>query len=313
MDNVYDCLVANGKGYDKLSEMNKIEFQLFMLFLSISVHRYEWKGLPKELPAWCLEKVVNLYGQGVLFKVGNEYVVTSAVTNSLLNVYNEPCQVVPVAMNGMSFPVVTVKKTLVQNNDSFVSVEQDGVLIKNNLYSIPTYALIKPFIKKLCFIWESAGINAGLSRIVALIHCNKDIAPAIRTEMKKLIGSSNGVAIVNEKTNILEQIDKLDFNVAYEPDKYWIDFDNTFNLICELVGLTTDLNKAKKERVVVAQVESNDELTTIIADTYLTYRKQSCEEMNNLFGLNVSVEEKEDIKVTNPSDDFKAPSGELED
>lgn len=305
-DNVYECLVNNGQGYNKLSEMNQIEFQLFMLFLGLSIHRYEWENLPSEIPSWCLEKVINLYGQGVLFEVGGQYLVTSAVNSSLLNIYNEPCQVQPVAMNGMTFPLVNVKDNTIINNDEMQIVKQNGVLIKNNVYSIPTYAMLKPFIKKLCFIWESAGINASLSRIVALIQANKDVAGSVRTEISKIIGSKSGIAVVNEKMNTLEMINKVDLRVDYMPDKYWQDFDNTFNMICQLIGLTTDMNKNKKERVVVAQVESNDEVTSIICDSYLEYREQAVDEMNKLFGLGVKVYEKKDIKTTNPND-YKEP------
>ena len=302
-DKVYDCLCKDGSGYDKLTEMNKIEFQMFTLFMGIAVHRFAWEGLPKEMPSWCLEKVVNLYGQGVVFKVQDQYLCTTAVNSSLLNIYGEPCQVQPVAINGISFPLKYVKDTMVENHDSLEYVKQDGVLVKNNLYSIPTYALIKPYIKRLCFIWESAGINAGLSRIVALVHCNKDISGTIRAEINKIMGTKSGIAIVNEKTNVLDKIDKVDMKVEYTPEKYWLDFDNTFNKVCELIGITTDMNKAKKERVVVAQVESNDELTTIVEDTFLEYRKLACEEIKEVFGLNVEVNNKcEEVKSTEPLD-----------
>lgn len=306
-DLIFQCLCQDGNGFERLKGMNTIKMQMFMLFLSLSTHRFKWNGLPKELPAWCLEKVVNLYGQGVVFKVGDEYVCTSAVNSSMLNVYGEPCQVQPVAINGVSFPVKTVKKTMFVTGEVIKTQEQDAVLIKNNIYSIPTYALIKPYVEKLCFIWESMGINAGLSRIVALIHCNKDLSGAIKSEIGKIMGGTrNGLAIVNEKSNVLDKIEKLDLKVEYTPDKFWLDFDNTFNKICELIGITTDMNKAKKERVVVAQVESNDELTTIVEDSYLEHRKIACDEMKELFGLNVTVENKVGSeKVTNPNDGSK--------
>lgn len=303
-DLIFNCLANDGDGYDKLSSMNQIKLQMFFLFMSIAIHRYDWKGLPKELPSWCLEKVVNLYGQGVIFEVGGQYLCTSAVNSSLLNIYGEPCEVEPVAINGMSFPNVFVKDYTDINNDNMTLVKQNGVLIKNNIFSIPTYALLKPYIEKLCFIWESAGINAGLSRIVALIHCNKDISGVVKSEIGRIMGGSkNGLAVINEKTNILDQIEKVDLKVEYTPDRYWLDFDNTFNKICELIGVTTDMNKAKKERVVVAQVESNDELTTIIEDTFLEYRKIGCKEMSSVFGLSVSVDNKvSKTKSTEPLD-----------
>lgn len=310
-DEIFNVLKNDGAGYNKLSEMNKITFQMLLLFLTIATERYEWKGLPKEIKPYQLEKILNLFGQAVFFKVGNKYVVTQAVNSSLLNIYGEPTQVQPVALNGKSFPLVRVYEDVEQVNGKYVEMKKDGVLIKNNIYSIPTYALIKPMIDRLCFIWESAGINAGLSRVLALVHCNKDISGVVKSEIGKIMGGTrNGLAIVSDKSNVLEKIEKLDLKVDYVADKYWLDFDNTFNLICEVVGITTDMNKAKKERVLTAQVESNDELTSIVAKGYLGYRKNSCEEINELYGLSMSVDEYKQIKSTKPLDNKKLVNGE---
>ena len=302
-DLMLQILTNDGAGYNKLSEMNKISFQMLLLFLTIATERYEWKGLPKEISQWNLEKILNLYGQAVLFKVGEKYLVTQAVNSSLLNVYGQPTEVQPVALNGRSFPRVQVYEDIVEDKGKLVVAKKNAVLIKNNMFSLPTYALIKPMVDRLCFIWESAGINAGLSRVIALVHCNKDISGIVKSEIGKIMGGTrNGLAIISDKSNVLDKIEKLDLKVEYTPQEYWTDFDNTFNLICETIGITTDMNKAKKERVLTAQVESNDELTSIVAKGYLEFRKLACEEAKELFSLGMSCEEYKQIKSTKPLD-----------
>lgn len=309
-DLILQALQNDGAGYNKLGEMNKITFQMILLFITIATERYEWKGLPKEIKPYQLEKILNLFGQAVLFKVGNNYIVTQAVNTSTLNVYGEPTEVQPVALNGKSFPKVRVYDDVVKVGDKYEVAKRDGVLIKNNMFSLPTYAMIKPMVDRLCFIWESAGINAGLSRVLALVHCNKDISGVVKSEIGKIMGGTRtGLAIVSDKSNVLEKIEKLDLKVDYVPNDYWTDFDNTFNLICEVVGLTTDMNKAKKERVLTAQVESNDELTSIVAKGYLGFRKNSCEDANEVFGLSMSVDEYKQIKSTKPTDNKMLVNG----
>ena len=310
-DIMLNVLTNDGVGYNKLSEMNKITFQMLLLFLTIATERYEWKGLPKEIKPYQLEKILNLFGQAVLFKVGTKYIVTQAVNSSTLNVYGEPMEVQPVALNGKSFPRVRVYEDIEEVDGKYYVLKRDGVLIKNNMYSLPTYALIKPMVDRLCFIWESAGINAGLSRVLALIHCNKDISGIVKSEIGKIMGGTRtGLAIVSDKSNILDKIEKLDLKVDYTPQEYWTDFDNTFNLICEVVGITTDMNKAKKERVLTAQVESNDELTSVVAKGYLGFRKNACEDSKEVFGLSMSVEEYKQIKSTKPLDNKELVNGE---
>lgn len=301
-DFVFMCLVNNGKDYEKLDKMQQIEVQLFLYIFGIINAQFKWEGLPKEVRDYNVEKVLNMYGQGVLFKPNGteQYAFCNAVNTNMLNIYGEPCEVQPVAINGMSFDRVQVNTMLDGKGEI---KEQNAVLIKNNLTSTPTYAMIKPMVEQLAFIWQSKGINAGLSRVKALVHANKSVASSIKQQLKSIVGSSSFIPVVSEKTNILKEIEKLDFNVEYEPDKYWEDFDKTFATICQWLGITTNLSQNKKERLIVSEVESNDELTTISEDARLSFRKLGCKQANELFGLDISCENKvPDVKATQPMD-----------
>ena len=301
-DLVFMCLLHNGKDYEKLDKMQQIQVQLFLYIFGIINEQFKWEGLPKELRSYNVEKVLNLYGQGVLFNPNGseQFAFCNAVNTNMLNIYGEPCEVQPVALNGMSFERVRVNTMLDGKGEI---QEQNAVLIKNNMTSTPTYAMIKPLVEEMAFIWESKGINAGLSRIKAIIHSNKNLASTIRQQVKSIIGSSSMIPVVSEKTNILKEIEKLDFNVEYTPEKYWEDFDKCFATICQWLGITTNLSQDKKERLIVSEVESNDELTTISEDARLVYRKLGCEQAKELFGLDISCENKvPDVKATQPMD-----------
>ena len=299
-DLIFQCLLNNGHGYEKLDKMQQIEVQLFIYVFGIINEQFKWEGLPQEIRPYNIEKVLNMYGQGVLFKVGDNYAFCNAVNTNMLNIYGEPAEVQPVAINGMTFDRVKVNTYLGETGEI---EEQNAVLIKNNLTSTPTYAMIKPLVEELAFIWQSKGINAGLSRVKALIHSNKNNASAIKQQLKSILGSSTMIPVVSEKTNIMKEIEKLDFNVEYEPEKYWQDFDKCFATLCQWLGITTNLSQDKKERLIVSEVESNDELTTISEDARLSFRKLGCEKANEMFGLNISCENKvPDVKATQPMD-----------
>ena len=299
-DMIFQCLLNNGHGYEKLDKMQQIEVQLFIYIFGIINEQFKWEGLPKEIKPYNIEKVLNMYGQGVLFKVNDNYAFCNAVNTNMLNIYGEPAEVQPVAINGFTFDRVKVNTYLGETGNI---EEQNAVLIKNNLTSTPTYAMIKPMVEELAFIWQSKGINAGLSRVKVLIHANKNVASGIKQQIKSILGSSTMIPVVSEKTHVMEEIEKLDFNVEYEPDKYWEDFDKCFATICQWLGITTNLSQNKKERLIVSEVESNDELTTISEDARLSFRKLGCEGAKELFGLDITCENKvPDVKATQPMD-----------
>ena len=116
-------------------------------------------------------------------------------------------------------------------------------------------------------------------------------------------GNSSMMPVVSDKVNMMKEIEKLDFNVEYQPDIYWEDFDKTIAFICQMVGITTNLAQGKKERLIVSEVESNDEFTTICEDTRLSFRKMGAEDAKETFGLSLSCENKvPDVKATQPMD-----------
>lgn len=310
-DLVFDFLLFNRKpDYEKLDRMQKIEVQLFIYIFGVINEQFKWEGLPDNIKPYNVEKVLNLYGQGVLFKYNDMFAFCNAVNSASLNIYGEPVEVQPIAINGMAFPRVSVSN----NIDNAGNIrEQNAVLIKNNLTSTPTYAMIKPLVEEIAFIWQSKGINAGLSRVKALIHANKNNASVIKQQLKSIIGSSTMIPVVSEKTNILNEIEKVDFNVEYEPDKYWEDFDKAFATLWQWLGITTNLSQDKKERLIVSEVESNDELTTISEDARLSFRKLGCEGAKELFGLDMSCENKvPQIKATQPMDNQEQEEPEQE-
>lgn len=296
-------MMCSGKkdNYNKVDTMNAIEVQLITLFMSIAIHRYKWQGLPEEILPYNLEKIINFYGQAVVFKIeSGKYVVASATNQGNLDIYGEPVSVIPIAVNGYNFERVNVSNTI-DNTGNVVT--PNAVLIKNNLNSVPTFFLLKPIIERLCFIWESLGINECLSRVKAILHANKDIAGVMKSEINKILGSKTSIPIVSEKVNVLKEIEKVDFNVRYEPSEYWQDFDNTFALACQVTGITTNLNNHKKERLLTGEIESNDELTTIVEDTNLEFRKIACEKINKMFGVKWQVDNKiPQAKMTKPDD-----------
>ena len=299
-DLVFDFLLFNRQhDYEKLDRMQKIQVQLFIYIFGVINEQFKWDGLPDEIKPYNIEKVLNFYGQGVLFRYADKYMFCNAVNSAMLSIYGEPVQVQPIAINGKAFDRVNVE-TYVDGGEEHT---QDAVLIKNNLTSTPTYAMIKPLVEELAFIWESKGINAGLSRVKALLHANKNNASAIKQQLKSIVGSSSMIPVVSEKTNILANIEKLDFNVEYTPDAYWDDFDKCFATLWQWLGITTNLANGKKERLIVSEVESNDELTTISEDARLSFRKLGCDYAEKLFGLSMSCENKvPDVKATQPMD-----------
>ena len=79
-------------------------------------------------------------------------------------------------------------------------------------------------------------------------------------------------------------------------DKLQIQKTNILNECLTFLGIN-NANTDKRERLVTNEVDSNNEMIQINSDVMLETRKQACEEINKMFGLNISVERRANLKI----------------
>ena len=58
-DMIFNVLVRDGKGYDKLDKMQKIEVQMFTFIMGIINEQFKWEGLPPEIKPYNWRKFLT--------------------------------------------------------------------------------------------------------------------------------------------------------------------------------------------------------------------------------------------------------------
>ena len=277
----------------RLSKAQAIMTTLFLFFESIATRQYVYEGLPEEIPFWAIEKALYFRGECVAFDVGGNKFVLPCALNGGLDAYNRYIAVQPIGFNGQSFPTVNV----VEGADGS---PQTGVLFYNNEFKLSTYALIAPLVNRLAYIWESLGINEGLSRVKWLIRADKKTASSIKYQADAMFDSGNPIMIVGDKKFLATSkdgiMDKQDFNVPYQPSDYWEDFDNTFFLCLTLIGVENAFMDSKKERLTAMEPQLNNAITNLANDARMKYREDAIEQVNKLWGCNAKVRRATDIE-----------------
>jgi hypothetical protein len=272
----------------KLDSIQDIRNQLILLFATMCNQQFSYDDVPKEIDHLLLEHMLFYHGQIVFFKVFENYVALPCATTGELDIYGRPIAVNPIAINGKSFPTQMIKNKYTADY-SKVSKKANAVLIKNNETSLPTFAFIMPFIDRLIFIWQSLGINEALSRVKYLIRSNKDSANIVKAELGKLLGARSPIAVISDKRVIMDELEQLNFDVKYEPQSYWYDFDKTFAFLLTICGIDNNMESEKKERLIIDEVASNNAVIELFNESRFTYRKNAVDRINKLFDLNIVV------------------------
>ena len=263
--------------WDFEQEIMKYYNILFELYAT----RFKWDGLPEEIKRdggeLYLEKTLCSRGHCLFFydKVLKEYLVHD-YTGWGLNFYEQPTNYQVTAVTGYS-------KQFTREN---------AVAIYNSPYYTTELNVIRTFATKLALCDMTIMLNVHSQKLPYIIKCTENQRLTLINVFKQINEFQNRVFVDADYDENSIKVYPLNApfigNEVYDlKSKYWQE-------AMKYVGTPTGTNK--KERV--GQEEQQDaqgEANAMLA-TALTSRQIACEQINKMFGLNLSVGLREDLK-----------------
>lgn len=246
----------------------------------LAMAMFEWKNLPKTIDWRFLEYILYYNGQILFFKEDglNEYVVTKCALSGKMNFYRVPEDRRAYADNGY------------QANLN----EDNSVVIYNNMLRLPTYPAMMFYARKLWEIDRVIDINIKAQKTPVLILANEDE----RLTMKNVYLQYDGnqpVIYGSKSMGLNDNIQVLKTDAPYLADKLMEQKNQIWNEAMTYLGIS-NVSYQKKERLI------SDEITRSMGGTIasrlsrLEMRKEACQQINDMFGLNIDVEFREDFQ-----------------
>ena len=260
----------------------------FARLKEITLTLFKWNGLPETCNERFLEECLFRYGQaGFLEDPNMSFLNTKIIPASVLNVYEEPT----------AFTCFSVGYSEYKHKD-------ECVWIRNNYLAKATETTTMIYAERLARIDLTYDVNIHAQKTPVLIKCEDKTLTSLKNIYKQYEG--NEPVIFAHKSLQDKPLEVLNTSAPFVADKLREDRQNIWNDYLEFLGVNTNPSDRKKERLIVSEVESNNEEIEIQAQTMLVCRQKACEEINKMFGLNVSVEYRLDAlkpKVTKGSDE----------
>lgn len=248
---------------------------------------FKWNNLPNGINEKWIEKYLFDEGRCIFFKDDKlGFMVTKCADSNKLNFYDEPTELKPVATNYRS------SAKSYENN-------KECVLIQNNDDEIATNSTIQLFAHRLAEITRTIDINCDAQKTPILILTTNKQKQTLKQIYQKIQG--NEPVIFADKDLDLNGVKVLRTDAPIVFDKLQLQKHAIWNECMTFLGIN-NANMDKKERLVDDEVQANDEQIELCADIMLKSRQRACEQINKIFGLNISVEfrqaEKGCIKLT---------------
>lgn len=245
----------------------------------LSISMFDWQNLPNTIDASFLELALFNDGMAVFFKdevMG--YLGLQVMVGGALDVYRIPFKRTAFAQNGYQMK-------LDQSN---------SVIIFNNMLHTNSILDVQEMSKRLYEIQRTIDINVIQQKTPKIITCTENQRLVMKNLYAQYMG--NEPFIFGDKNLDLSGIKTFDTTSPYVADKLYELKTQYWNEALTYLGIS-NVNTIKKERMITDEVQRN--LGGTIASRYsrLFMRQQACEQINKMFGLNISVDYREDMQV----------------
>lgn len=238
---------------------------------NIALSAFKWEGLPETCNERFLEDCLFHYGQAIFVNDPTMGFLNLKVNPaSTLNVYNEPTR----------YTAYSTGYTEQYDAD-------DCVVIWNNYLKKSTDSTIILFAEKLTIIELALQVNINAQKTPILIRCDEKTKKTLEEVYAKYEGDSP--VIFGHKSLQEKPLECLTTGAPYVADKLREQKRTVWNEALEFLGINTNPADKKKERLITAEVDSNNEQIDIQILTMLLCRQNACEAINKKYGLNVEV------------------------
>lgn len=262
-------------------KLNRIAFQHYYNRLNeLAISMFEWKNVPESIDVRFLEMTLFNDGMAIFFydEALQKYLALQVMLSGDLNVYRIPKIRTAYAVTGYNYKLNEKNSVIIFNN-----------MVHTNLVNDTEY-----FALKLSECDRSVMTNVKAQKTPILISCDENQ----RLTMLNLYNQYNGNQpfIFGSKDIDFKKIQAISTGAPYVADKLTETKNQIWNEALTCLGIS-NVSFNKKERLISDEISRGMGATVASRYTRLFMRQQACEQINRMFGLNMSVKYKDEYNV----------------
>lgn len=303
-------------------------FQEFNNFLenlvTSALDLFEWEGLPDTMDAVMIERCLLLYGKCLFVRYENADLSLATANSSELNMYGYPVRAFGYGFNGFNHefsvfvPGADIGDDVTLETTSGIKADAlhpEGVIVYDNDDAYPFIGFIVNAAARMSDLIRSTDVAAQNLKSPFIVYAEDLQLSTVREAFKAR--DENQAVIVLSKNNLNKDSFQV-FPTEAQPQALialWDQFRNVEALILETLGINSNDNIDKTERLLVDEINANNQMIGGNLEKRLRQRQLGAERYNKLFGTKISVKLRRDpvVPVSDvgryPEDDDAGDSG----
>ena len=263
-------------------------------YMQLSVSMFEWKNLPSTCDVRYLELALFMNGSAVFFQddVLEDYVALDVICSGRLDVYGNP---------------VLRRAYSRYNNYQKLLKGNNSVIIWNNYLRTNSALDVEMFAKRLYNLDRIIDVNANAQKTPILIKCDETQRLTMLNVYKEYDG--NSPVIFGDKALNSNGLEVLSTGAPYVADKIYQLKTQIWNEALTYLGIS-NINVQKKERLITDEVTRNQGGTIASRYSRLESRREAVRKINEMFGLNIEVNYREDFQQVGEANEPEDPGAD---
>lgn len=258
------------------------------VLVELCISTFQWDNVPDTVDPRFIELALYNKGMAVYFNdevIGN--LCLYSIQNGMRNVYGVP------------------KRRRAYSPYNHYQVELDdtnSVIIYNNMLRKPSFELVQMYAERLWSLDRAIDVNVNACKTPILITCNEKEKLSLLNMYKEYEG--NAPVIFGDSSLNSDSIKAIRTDAPYLSDKIFQLKTQIWNEALTRLGIA-NVNTQKKERLVQDEVGVTTSSAVASRLSRLKAREQAVEQINKMFGTDISVKfnEKLDFTVEDDEDD----------
>ena len=266
---------------------------IYNRYKMLSLNMFRWEGLPTTIESRNIEN--SLFNYGLCLIVNDDdlgFIAVPCNYGAYMNVNSIPTEVITCGFNYIkTFDYIRKDKNKCQ-------------LILNNDLGIGNEQYIFDYAQRMFEVENCIRVNINQQKFPWFVNTTPNNKKTMETMFQKVL---NGEPYILGSKDQIGNVEVLTLNTPYIADKlneYKYELERE---ILSFHGLNN--NFEKKERLLVDEVNSNNDFIDRNVELMYRQRQLACEEMNKKFGWNVKVinlneevKESQKLKLENMED-----------
>lgn len=286
---IYGILPTDRTKKKLTQKQNNLEFQnTFNRLINLSLNTFEWKGLPDTCDVRVMEQALLWRGFMCFYKDkdGNVWSYSAGPGGKRTKM--------GYASNGFWYALNGENGKCEFYWPFMDNTNANAVLCLDNEQQWPHIFYIMRGAERIADARRALDVAAQNSKFPYILQCSEEQKDTILSIFNDVY--NNEPLIITQKNNdFANQTSVFNTNVREGIIKeLWDYYQNTYSDVLETLGVRTNKNEDKKERMTIQEVSGSTDFVRKNIDYRLKTRQEFCDRVNEAFGLNISVDFKKD-------------------